>query len=315
MIVFDFFKCNQDELLESFCSYFDMDIAQTKVYFDKCDWGKTNAVDLIKGLSIDLSRHTEKDAFCIGCHLTTTSQDGIVHFQQNGIYNLAQMLCGNNDLSHLLHKRGISIDYYGESIEIDGKTYTLDFDSGKCRFCLKGDSKPCGSFCACELKEKLNALRLKLYEFSATTEFFISGSLDEMKQYSTVARYPEILYTLEELCYVLNIGRRVSLPTEWKKNHQTCIAIKFYVNIADMETFNPCSLEAWFRDYGECITDSGFNSDDYYMGQIPKKVFDNFFIVNKMVSFYGFGSSEQYGSLLPNLHIQPSQIIEINQIN
>ena len=315
MIIFDFFKCDKDKLLESFCSYFDMDITQTKRYFDKCDWQETNATDLIKGLNIDLSEHTEKEAFCIGCHLTTTTQDGITCFQQNGIYNLAQMLCGDNDLSRLLHKCGISIDYCGESIEIDGKTYTLDFHSGKCHSCIKGDNEPCGSLSACKLKQKLNVLRVKLYEYSATTEFFISGSLDEMKRYSTVAQYPEILYTLEELCYVLNIGQRVSLANEWKKSHQICIAIKFYANIAEMETFNPCDQEAWFREYGDCITNSKFSSDDYYMGQIPKKFFDNFFIVDKMVSFYGFGSSEQYGSLLPNLYVHPSQIIEINQIN
>lgn len=104
MILFDFFKCDQDELLDSFCSYFGLDIAQTKEYFDKCDWRETNAVDLIKGLNIDLSQHMDKDAFCIGCHLTTTTQDGIADFQQNGIYNLVQMLNGRNDLSRLLEK-------------------------------------------------------------------------------------------------------------------------------------------------------------------------------------------------------------------
>ena len=92
MILFDFFKCDQDELLNSFCEYFDLSIAHAKKYFDTCDLNNINTIDVIKGLSIDLSKCENKEAFCVGCHLTTTTQDGIDPFRQKGILNLAQML-------------------------------------------------------------------------------------------------------------------------------------------------------------------------------------------------------------------------------
>jgi len=314
MILFDFFKCDQDELLSAFCAYFDLNVTHTKEYLDTCDWRDTNAIDVIRYLGIDLSKHENKEAFCVGCHLTTTTQDGINQFRQNGVLNLIQMVSHKNDLSCLLENNGISIDYDNKTIKINGNIYTLDFDSDKCFVCLKSNSEPCGNFLACKFKKKLHVLKVKLYDYSATTEFFISGTLEEMKRYSTVSRYPEILNTLDELLSALNNSRRTSMATQWQKDHSICIAIKFFANVADMETFNPCSQEAWFNDYGECILRSGFDSDDFYMGQIPKKVFDNFFIINKFVSFYSFGGSEDYGALIPDLCITPSQIIAIEQI-
>lgn len=313
-MLLDFFKCDQNELLSVFCSHFDLSVTDTKKYLDMCDWSNTNTVDVIRGLNIDLSKSESQEVYCIGCHVTTTTQDGISQFCQNGVFNLVQMLSQKNDLSCLLASNSISIDYDNKTIEIGGNTYTLNFDSGKCRLCLKGNNKTCGAFSTCEFKQKLQVLKVKLYDYSATTEFFISGTLDEMKQYSTVARYPEILYTLDELLYALNNKRRTSMATAWEKEHPICIAIKFIVNISDMETFNPMDWDSWFREYGECILNSGFTSDDFYMGQIPKKIFDNLHIVNKFISFYSFGNSEDYGSLLPDLYINPSQILEINQI-
>lgn len=314
MILFDFFKCDQKELLNAFCSYFDLSVSNTKEYLDMCDWSNTNVVDVIRGLNIDLSKSENQEVYCVGCHVSTTTQNGISQFRQNGVFNLAQMLSQKNDLTCLLASNSISIDYDNKTIEVGGNTYTLDFDSGKCRLCLKGNSKTCGTFSACRLKKKLQVLKVKLYEYSATAEFFISGTLDEMKRYSTVSKCPEILYTLDELLCTINNERRTSMATTWEKDHPICIAIKFIANIEDMETFNPMDWDAWFREYGECILSSGFTSDDFYMGQIPKKVFENFYIVNKFVSFYSFGSSEDYGSLLPDLYIPPSQILAIDQI-
>ena len=314
MIVFDFFKCDQNELLNSLCAYFDLDVTHTKEYLDKCDWRNINAVDVIKHLDINLANYEDKEAYCVGKHLTTTTQAGIDCFRQNGVYNLAQMLCHKNDLSCLLATNNISIDYDNKNIEINGNIYTLDFDSDKCRSCLRSNGKACGSFLSCKFKKELNALKLKLYDYSATTEFFISGNIDEITRYSTVAKHPEIIHTLDELLYALNNEQRSSMATQWEKEHPICIVIKFIVNIANMETYNPCDDSAWFREYGECIEKSGFSSDNFYMGQIPKKVFDNFFIIDKFVSFYPFGSSEDYGSLLPDLYIHPSQISEITQI-
>ena len=314
MILFDFFKCDQNELLSAFCSYFDLSVTDTKKYLNMCDWSNTNAVDVIKGLNIDLSKSESQEVYCMGCHLTTTTQNGISQFRQSGVFNLAQMLSQKNDLTCLLTNNRISIDYDNKTIEVGGNTYTLDFDSGKCRLCLKGNNETCGAFSNCKFKQKLQVLKVKLYVYSATTEFFISGTLDEMKQYSTVARYPEILHTLDELLYAINYEQPTSMATVWEKDHPICVAIKFIVNISDMETFNPMDWDAWFREYGECILSCGFTSDDFYMGQIPKTVFDNFYIVNKFVSFYSFGNSEDYGSLLPALYIHPSQIIAIDQI-
>ena len=67
-----------------------------------------------------------------------------------------------------------------------------------------------------------------------------------------------------------------------------------------------------------CFIWSKITYDDYYERRVPQRVFDNRFLINRLIDVYIYGSSEQYGSLLPGLSIAPDALriyrVENNQL-
>lgn len=316
MILLDFFECKQQALLSGFSDYFGIDVLTAKDYFGVCDREKIDARMVINDLRIDLNGFDSRKINFIGHHISTTNKIGISRFREQGVYNLKQMLCGKNSLSAFLAANGISIDYLEKEITVDRQTYSLAIDNDKCVSCLKGNKEVCNSYFGCELKKKLKVLDLKLYKDGGTTEFFISGSMDAKKHYSTVSRCPEILYTLDEIVSATKGNTRSCshLRYEWQTANPICILISFEVCLFDMETFNPINKHAWFDEYGDCILGCGFSLDDYILGNVPKRVFDNFYFIRHFLSFYYWGNSESYGSLLADLYVRPEQIHDISII-
>ena len=272
MITFDFFECNKDKLLTSFCQYFSLNYLTTKEYFERANRETIDEETVIKELGLNLNNFESSKVSMIVKHMTI--------------------------------------------INIEDTQYPLNISMGSCEVCLKGNDKICSKYFGCEFKKKLYHLALKLYKYKGTTEFFISGTLKDMKRYSTIDRYPEILETLAQL-----IGEQksksypdYSICHEWIKEHPLCIVIEFVVKLSEIETFNPISSNDWFNAYESCLDFCDYSYDDFINNNIPKKIFDNLYIIRLFNSFYFWGNSENYGSLLEDQIVSPENIVSIIEV-
>jgi hypothetical protein len=316
MITFDFFECNKDKLLTSFCQYFSLNYLTTKEYFERANRETIDEETVIKELGLNLNNFESSKVSMIGKHMTTTNIVGIESFKNKGILNLKRMLKDENNLTKIMREFGIVIDYDNYLINIEDTQYPLNISMGSCEVCLKGNDKICSKYFGCEFKKKLYHLALKLYKYKGTTEFFISGTLKDMKRYSTIDRYPEILETLAQL-----IGEQksksypdYSICHEWIKEHPLCIVIEFVVKLSEIETFNPISSNDWFNAYESCLDFCDYSYDDFINNNIPKKIFDNLYIIRLFNSFYFWGNSENYGSLLEDQIVSPENIVSIIEV-
>ena len=159
--------------------------------------------------------------------------------------------------------------------------------------------------------EKLGVLNTKLYELGATLEFFVAGTLEEMLSYSTVSHCPEILDTIDQL-----IGKiekpygscTYPLCVEWISQHPNCYVIEFECLLSNMETFDPINYLDAYDDVKDCFVWSNISYNDYYNCKVPQRVFDNRYLISRIIDVYVYGGGEQYGSLQPGLSIDPDAL-------
>lgn len=144
-----------------------------------------------------------------------------------------------------------------------------------------------------------------------TLEFFVAGSLEEMLEYSTVGRCPEILDTIDQLISTMKnpyAPCTYSLCYDWISQHSTCYIVEFETLLPNMDTFNPINYMDAYNEIKGCFTWSKIAYNDYCEHRVPQRVFDNRFLINRLIDVYIYGSSEQYGSLLPGLSIAPDAL-------
>ncbi len=316
LVVFDFFKCNKEELLTSYCEYFSLDYLKTKEYLEKANRETIDEETVIKELGLNLNNFDSCKASIIAKHMNTTTVEGIESFRNHGVLDLKRMLKDENDLTKAMKESGITIDYDNYLLNIEDKQYPLNISTGSCEVCLKGNDKSCSKYFSCEFKEKLYHLSLKLYKDKATIEFFISGTMEDMKRYSTINRYPEIL---EIIAQVRAQQKGKSYPDysicfEWMRKHPLCIVIEFVVKLSEIESFNPISSDSWFDEYESCLEFCNYSYDDFINNNVPKKFFDNLYLVRQFNSFYFWGNSERYGSLLEDQIVNPENIVNVLEV-
>ena len=165
---------------------------------------------------------------------------------------------------------------------------------------------------SCKLRKKIHLLFLKLYEYKATLEFFINGKLEEMKRYSTIYRYPEILYTIEEIRLAIPDKkiRRIGLGSQWIKDDNKCYIVEFIANLSDMETYVSRDYDSIYKSYSEVFEVNGYDYD-YDYEKIPNNFFNNLKLIEWFLYIY-LNDGEEYGSLLPNKYIDRKYIKIIN---
>lgn len=152
------------------------------------------------------------------------------------------MLQLETPLSSFLLRYGIKVDVDNNIIEIKEKKYPILSYNDSCPYCLeKRKEIICDNYNKCKLKERLEGLALKLYNYGATVEFFINSKLSRMKNYSTIDRYPEILYTISSIYSCIQNSKltELSLGIDWANERSKCYIIQFLATLSDMETYAP----------------------------------------------------------------------------
>ena len=306
-IVFDFFSDSKKTATAKISNYFNLSpLAVEKAFKHGC-----SVESFIDELKIDLSAFDSGNISLVGRHVTTSTEESLISFRKNGLLNLRSSLDEDTPLSTFLSEHKVKIDvdkkkfvYNGHSIPIEGKK-----DTG--HICFMGHDNVCRWSFGCDAFQKLSILDAKLYKLGATLEFFVAGSLEEMLEYSTVGRCPEILDTIDQLISTMKNPYALctySLCYDWISQHSTCYIVEFETLLPNMDTFNPINYMDAYNEIKGCFTWSKIAYNDYCEHRVPQRVFDNRFLINRLIDVYIYGSSEQYGSLLPGLSIAPDAL-------
>lgn len=306
-IVFDLFSDSKATAIMKLCNYFRLpQLAVEKSLKYGC-----SAESFINELKIDLSAVDSSDVSIIGRHVTTSTEEEISSFSRNGLFDLRLSLQEQTPLSLFLAKHHIQVNVDKHQLHLGKKVIPIEGEKHSDHICFMGRDSICSWYSGCETFQKLGVLHSKLYSLGATLEFFVGGTIDEMLNYSTVSHCPEILDTIDQIISsIKNPYGRCMFPLchEWASLYRNCYIIEFESVLSDMDTYNPISyLEAYSQIKG-CFTYSSVTYNDYYERRIPQRVFDNKYLIERIIDIYVYGYGEQYGSLQPGLSIKPDAI-------
>lgn len=309
MILFDFFNDSPDELLEKFAQYFLIDINELKYFFLKTDYDEITPILLVKTFNLDLKRFNSRHISIVCRHMTTGNELVLNSFKELGILNLKEMLQQSTPLSIFLQEHGITVNVEDSTIKIKDNEYPILQKKETCDNCYMGGNEICSGYSRCELFEKISVLAVKLYVYDATVEFFINASISQMKAYSSIDKYPEILETLENIRLKTKTIPKTKhhLGWDWTDDKNDCFILEFPTILTDMETFAPMCFEEGYKEVRDCLDFSGYSYSDYNNLSVSQNFFDNYYFINKFISIY-FQNSEEYGSLLPDMSVSPDGI-------
>ena len=314
MITFDFFNDSSTELVEKFCEYFKLDKETVDDYFVGVNPDILTPETLVKKFDLKLNEYDSSQMQIVCRHMTTSTEDEIHSFMDKGILDLKSMLQEDTPLSRFLLEHKIKVNVDEKKIEIKGKTYPILGDQEICPECYNGRERICTGYSRCECFKKLTYLASKLYYYNATVECFIHATLDEMKSYSTVDRYPEILDTLDNVRSAANgqFSITYNLCYDWMDKKRKCYVLEYASRWSEMETFAPVNYRDAYREYKSLLYSCGFDFTDYMEETIPKKIYDNIIFLKRFISIY-FYNAEEYGSLLAGNSVPP-EILKVFEV-
>lgn len=306
-IVFNMFSDSKDVAVKKLCKYFALDesAARTALLYG------CSANSFIDELHINLCDFDSSDVSVIGRHITTASDDTLGSFTQNGLFNLSQSLQRDTPLSRFLRDHGICVDVENRLFHFRDWHIPISEKKTSDHVCFKGRKRVCTWYDGCEEFQKITSLGHKLYSLGATLEFFVAGTLDEMLDYSTVSRYPEILYTIDQIVSSLNSPYSTCtypLSCAWVARYPHCYLVEFESVLSDLDTYCPIDYLGAYSEIKECFKWSNVTYDDYYEHRVPQRVFDNRYLIEVFISVYIYHGNEQYGSLQPGLSVPASNL-------
>lgn len=312
-IVFDFFSDSKATTIAKLSAY--LHISQSAI--EKALVYDCSAESFINELRVDLSAYDSSAVSIVGRHVTTSTEEGVLSYYKNGLLNLRASLQGDTPLSQFLKRHKIQIDVDGRRFNYNRRSIPIEGRKYSDHKCFMGRETPCTWSFGCDAFQKLGVLDVKLYELGATLEFFVAGTLEEMIGYSTVSHCPEILDTIDQFLSEMKnpYGQCVyPLCCDWMELYQNCYVVEFNCLLSDLDTYAPVDyLGAYDRIKG-CFNWSHITYDDYYERRVPQRVFDNRYLISRVIDVYIYGSEEQYGSLQPGLSIPP-EALKIYQVN
>lgn len=242
MIVFNFFDDCARELVDDLASYFGIDRDELEDYLLE---EEATAYSLIERFGLDLNESNSKNVSIVCRHMTTSNMDDINSFRKNGALDLRRMLQEHTHLSEFLDRCGVTVNVDKKTISIDGIIYPIKSAREDCIDCYIGVNQSCTGYPKCGLNKKISYLYSKLYYYDATLEFFVHGTLEQMKRYSSIGRYPEILFTIGNI-KATSKGSTISdeeLSFKWQEKNKDCFVIQFDAKLDEIETYVPMNYE------------------------------------------------------------------------
>lgn len=309
MISINFFDDSATALVEKFCEYFKLEKEEVERYFTMTNPDLLSPEVIVRKFDLNLNEYDSSQLAIVCRHMTTSTEDGLHSFAENGILDLRTMLQEETPLSEFLLRHKIRVYVDEHKIEVNGKCYPVLSDKEVCPACYNGRERICTGYSRCDTFKKLTNLASKLYYYGATVECFIHSTVERMKDYSNIASCPEILYTLDGVRSEVNgqFSTTYNLCYDWLAKENNCYVLEYASLLSEMETFSPENYIEAYRKYEDLLYSCGFTYSDYLERAIPKRIYDNITFLRRFISIF-FYDTEEYGSLLPRKSVPPEAL-------
>ena len=218
-----------------------------------------------------------------------------------GIKPLDILLENDSPISRHLKEHGIRIVPSNNTLEFKAETCYIPNDTDEeCKWCIYG-SKECIFYrkqyknLYCDYRAKINTLSSKLYYDKSEIELFLFGEDQEMKSYSNVSDYPEILDTVD-MFFRDFYNIEVNTGSDWKNKKQYSNILSFWVKYNDLSYksgyYNSTSeMDAVdvFDKYNK------YNLEEYYsLEDVPNCFWNNIWIIRTVLYVLSPMASSSY---------------------
>lgn len=231
------------------------------------------------------------DTFDIGDNIVfygkiiSTTIDDFEHIKNYGLLTIDKLLENDSPISRHLKKYDVEIKPSEHVFHYKSKKYYIPSYGEECKWCAYGETCKYQNYrykdMFCHYRESIIPLSSKLYSDNAEIEVFLYGTCKSMINYSTVKKYPEILYTIEEFIKEF-IYDDLSICSDWnaEKQHSCIITVPIaykdvtyrsdYISSNDVEDANDLvsQYSLYLNDEYECIKTT------------PKCFFENIWMIS-----------------------------------
>jgi hypothetical protein len=305
-VLSEYFGIHYDEVFNELCPYYESDY---ELY------------NFIKKFNIDMKKRYYNKIY-ITCRHAITVFDELEYLKKNGLLNLKQMLQRESPLSLFLLKNHINIDIEKKILNYNNSSYRILHRDEKCNKCIFEEFQ-CKSFFnnklpdykSCDYRDKLSFLEGKLYYDKCETEVFIDGTLKDIYGYYSVRYSPEILSTIENITYFYD-NKMGNLQNKWTNipNNKYCI-LEFDSEISNFELISTNGMYERYWEIGDVLESFGYNEVDFIDGNVSPILYQNLFILKRLINNFTWGNGEKYGQLFPTTIIEGNSIRVIRKHN
>lgn len=314
MIKINFFEC--DRLLKGLSQLYNIEepkiistVAASGIKEDRLEY-------FLKQTSIKLDMVDINDVV-LHCKHVMTTDDNFESLRRYGLITLDKVMKLNTPLHEFLQVHGIEVDVENRIINYKSKkAYLYEVDE-ECTICFYGEGCKYLIYLngektnltyrnmACDYREGISNLRTKLYSDKSEIEVHLAGEEEDVKDYSVVKYYPEILLTIEELIWKL-FGENPHLTDDWrKKQNNRYFCLDFDVSIFKFERITSMSIFSNDYDYYEY-------NEKPLDNRTSKNFYGNLFILDNAIRVLSAEKPTLYGQLLPSVNI-PFKDITISE--
>lgn len=295
-LISDYFKIDYDNVFDELCLHYQSDY---------------NVSNFIEKFNIDIKQRKTY----ITCRHAMTAFDNLMYLRKKGLLNLKQMLERKTPLSEFLLNNNIKIDIKNKLIHYRDSYYSILHRDEQCTNCIF-EKYQCKSFFNnnlpdyknCDYREELSILEGKLYYDKCETEVFIDGTIKDIYSYNSVRYSPEILNTIENITYFYD-NKIGDLQSKWRyiPNNRYYI-LEFDVDINNFELISTNAIYDGYGEIGDILERFGYDEYDFYSDNVSPIVYQNIFILTRLVDNFLWGNGEKFGQILSTTKINGESI-------
>jgi len=254
--------------------------------------------------------------------IVSTTVDNFECLKQIGLVPIDVLLENNTPISQHLKKYQIEIKPSTHELLYMGNSFYIPSYEEDCKWCAYGN-KQCryggqkykNLFCA--YLKAISSLATKLYSDHSEIEMALIASEEELLNYSTVKRYPEIFSTIEKFMKAW-FGKGLNIGGEWSKAKQNAYIVTVRVKYSDtsyrsnyIDGDDDGDANDIFWEY------ENFCRETYdYTEQVPTCFWDNVWLIRtylNLIRSFGETSESIYAGIKHNV-VVPYNSLKINII-
>jgi hypothetical protein len=313
--IIDFFSCDsKEDYGKLLADYFKLDIQELNELIISHN-EDVSVIDIIEKFNIDLNKRYYDQIYII-CRHGMTSFDGLESVRSRGLLNLKEVLTEHTPLRQFLLENEVEINIDNRIINVKGKNYPILHREVLCNNCIFTEFKCLDFFDKnrpelknCKYRKRLSLLEGKLYYDKCETEVFLDGTNKEIREYSTIREYPEILYTLDRLMIYYNNG--CGLCSQWsQKENNKFYILQFPTRLENLERMGSKGSFDGYYDIMNELDYFDYSYDDYEDDLVNKYFYENLYLLKYLLYRACDGPATKYGQLYPET-VVPAKDIKI----